>query len=135
MRRTILNALATVALGALLGYVVTGFGGPMVQQIPLFGAREASEAHRYILGIVQNEPETLAVLSPKADLVSRAMQLQQSKAAQGQWKPLSLTYLGGRTVGGLGIHMYAIEIRGAQGQEQFVPFALTLANGKIIRRE
>ncbi len=130
-----MNGLATALLGALLGYVVTGFGGPMLQEFPFFGSREAPEAHRYIIGMLQNEPETLAVLSPRADLVSRSLQFQQSKLAQGQWQPLSLTYLGGRTVGGLGIHMYAIEIRGAQGQEQFVPFALTLANGKIIRRE
>lgn len=135
VRTTIRNALATVLVGALLGYVVTGLGGPMIQEMSFFGQREAAEARRYMIGVLENEPETLAALTPRADLVSRARQFQQSRQAQGQWQPISLTYLGGKTSGGLGVHIYAIELRSAQGREQFIPLALTLANGKVIRRE
>ena len=47
----------------------------------------------------------------------------------------SLTYLGGRTAGALAVHVYAIEIRAANGQRQFFPLALTLVSGKVVRRE
>ena len=132
---SIRNALATVLVGGLLGYVVIGLGGPMIDQMALFGNHEATEARRYMIGILENEPETLAALTPKADLVSRAMQFKESAASQGQWRAISLTYLGGKSSGPLGVHMYAIELRSAQGREQFIPLALTIANGKVIRRE
>ncbi|CAN5136948.1 hypothetical protein BH18CHL2_BH18CHL2_07220 [soil metagenome] len=135
MAAVVRNALATVLVGALLGYVVVGLGGPMMDQMALFGNREAGEAKRYMIGILENEPETLSALTPKADLVSRAMQFKESQEAQGQWRAISLTYLGGKASGPLGVHMYAIELRSAQGREQFIPLALTIANGKVIRRE
>jgi hypothetical protein len=135
MFRVIRNALGTVIVGALLGYVVVGLGTPMMDQMALFGNHEAAEARRYMIGILENEPETLAALTPKADLVSRAMQFKESQESQGQWRAISLTYLGGKSAGSLGIHMYAIELRSAQGREQFIPLALTIANGKVIRRE
>ena len=135
MGKAIRTALATVLLGGLLGYVVTGLGGPLMAEMALFGNRESTEARRYMIAVLENEPETLANLTPKGDVVSRAMQYLQSDESQGQWTPLSLTYMGGVTKGGLQVHTYAIELRSASGREQFIPLALTLANGKVIRRE
>jgi hypothetical protein len=135
MRKVLGTALATVLLGGLLGYVATGLGGPLIQELAVFGNRESNEARRYMVGVLENEPETLSSLTPKGDVVSRAMQYLQSDESQGQWTPLSLTYLGGKTSGGLQVHIYAIELRSASGREQFIPLALTLANGKVIRRE
>jgi hypothetical protein len=135
MGKALRTALATVLLGGLLGYVATGLGGPLISEMALFGNRESTEARRYMIAVLENEPETLATLTPKGDVVSRAMQYLQSDESQGQWTPLSLTYMGGITKGGLQVHMYAIELRSASGREQFIPLALTLANGKVIRRE
>lgn len=135
MGKALRTALATVLLGGLLGYVVTGLGGPLIAEMALFGNRESTEARRYMIAVLENEPETLANLTPKGDVVSRAMQYLQSDESQGQWTPLSLTYMGGVTKGGLQVHTYAIELRSASGREQFIPLALTLANGKVIRRE
>src|SRR5687767_7030463 len=135
MGKALRTALATVLLGGLLGYVATGLGGPLISEMALFGNRESTEARRYMIAVLENEPETLATLTPKGDGVSRAMQYLQSDESQGQWTPLSLTYLGGVTKGGVQVHTYAIELRSASGREQFIPLALTLANGKVIRRE
>ena len=135
MGKVLRTALATVLLGGLLGYVVTGLGGPLIAEMAVFGNRESTEARRYMIAVLENEPETLANLTPKGDVVSRAMQYLQSDESQGQWTPLSLTYMGGVTKGGLQVHTYAIELRSASGREQFIPLALTLANGKVIRRE
>jgi hypothetical protein len=135
MGKALRTALATVLLGGLLGYVATGLGGPLISEMALFGNRESTEARRYMIAVLENEPETLATLTPKGDVVSRAMQYLQSDESQGQWTPLSLTYLGGITKGGVQVHTYAIELRSASGREQFIPLALTLANGKVIRRE
>lgn len=135
MGKALRTGLATVLLGGLLGYVVTSLGGPLIAEMSLLGNRESTEARRYMIAVLENEPEALATLTPKGDVVSRAMQYLQSDESQGQWTPLSLTYMGGVTKGGLQVHMYAIELRSASGREQFIPLALTLANGKVIRRE
>ncbi len=135
MGKVIRNALATMLVGALLGFIVTSLGGPLVQEMQWLGNRESAEARRYMVGILENEADTLAALTPRGDLVSRALQYKMTQESQGQWQPISLTYLGGLTKGGISIHTYAIELRSASGREQFVPLALTVANGKVIRRE
>jgi hypothetical protein len=63
------------------------------------------------------------------------MQFAQAQEGSGQITPISLTYIGGRTAGSLSVHIYAIEIRAANGQRQFFPLALTLVGGKVVRRE
>ncbi len=122
-------------LGALLSFVVTAIGGGLLEEKAVFGVHESAASRRYMLGLLQNESDTLVSLSPKTDVVNRAMQYAQSQEATGQITPISLTYLGGRTAGSLAVHIYAIEIRAAGGQRQFFPLALTLASGKVVRRE
>ena len=72
MGKALRTALATALLGGLLGYLVTGLGGPLIEAMSLFGHRESSEARRYMIAVLENEPETLATLTPKGDVVSRA---------------------------------------------------------------
>lgn len=122
-------------LGLLLSFVVTALGAGLAEERAVFGVRESTSARRYMISLLQNEPQSLIALSPKTDVVNRAMQFAQSEAATGQVQPISLTYLGGRTAGALAVHMYAIEVRGGTGQRQFFPLALTLANGRVVRRE
>lgn len=134
-----LRALAPWAtvflLGTLLSFVVTAIGVGLVEEKAIFGVRESASARTYMNSLLQNEPESLIALSPKTDVVNRAMQFAQAQEAQGQITPISLTYLGGRTAGALSVHVYAIEIRAASGQRQFFPLALTLVEGKVVRRE
>lgn len=121
-------------LGALLSFVVTAIGGGLAEEKAIFGVHESAASRRYMNSLLQNEPETLIALSPKSDVVNRAMQFAQAQEA-GQITPISLTYLGGRAGGALSVHVYAIEIRAANGQRQFFPLALTLVGGKVVRRE
>ena len=50
-------------------------------------------------------------------------------------QPLSLTYIGGATAGGYSVHIYAVDLRNAQGVDQFFPLALTVSGGKVVRSE
>lgn len=122
-------------LGGLLSFVFVALGGGLLEEKAIFGVKESAASRRYMLSLLQNEPETLIALSPRSDVVNRAMQYAQAQEAQGQITPMSLTYLGGRTAGTLNVHIYAIEIRAASGQRQFFPLALTLVEGKVVRRE
>lgn len=122
-------------IGGLLSFVVTALGSGLAEEKAVFGVHESTAARQYMIGLLQNEPDSLISLMPKTDVVSRAMQFAQSEAATGQIQPISLTYLGGRQAGSLAVHMYAIEIRGGNGQRQFFPLALTLSNGRVVRRE
>lgn len=119
----------------MLGFVVAALGGGIVDERAVFGTKESAAARRYMISLLENEPHTLIALSPKTDAVSRAMQIAQSEAAAGQITPISLTYLGGRVAGALSVHVYAIELRNEAGQRQFFPLALTMLEGKVIRRE
>lgn len=134
-----LRALAPWALvfmiGALASFVFVALGGGLLEEKAIFGVKESAAARRYMLSLLQNEPDSLIALSPRSDVVNRAMQFAQAKEAEGQITPVSLTYLGGRTAGALNVHIYAVEIRAASGQRQFFPLALTLIEGKVVRRE
>src|SRR5712692_6751454 len=122
-------------LGLLMNFVVTAMGSGLAERKAVFGVKESASARQYMIGLLQQEPQSLIALTPKTDVVSRAMQSRQSEQAVGQIQPQSLTYLGGRTAGALAVHVYAIEIRAGTGQRQFFPLALTLLSGKVVRRE
>lgn len=122
-------------LGTLLSFVITALGVGLIEEKAVFGVRESAAARLYMNSLLTNESETLISLSPKTDVVNRAMQFAQAQEAAGQITPISLTYLGGRTAGPLSVHVYALEIRAAGGQRQFFPLALTLVEGKVVRRE
>jgi len=123
------------ALALMLSFVVTALGAGLVEEKAVFGIRESAAARKYIISLLENEPHTLIALTPRTDVVNRAMQFAQAEVAQGQITPISLTYLGGRNAGALSVHVYAIELRAEDGQRQFFPLALTLIQGKVIRRE
>lgn len=122
-------------VGGMLSFVFTAIGGGLAEEKAVFGVHESTAARRYMISLLENEPQTLIALSPRTDVVSRAMQFAQSEAAGGQIEAISMTYLGGRTAGPLAVHMYAIEIRGGNRQRQFFPLALTLSQGHVVRRE
>lgn len=121
-------------LGLLMSFVATALGSGLAEEKAVFGVKESAASRQYIISFLQQEPESLIALSPKADVVSRALQFRVSEAVSGQIQPQSLTYLGGRTAGPLAVHIYAIEIRSANGQRVFTPLALTLLQGKVVRR-
>ena len=51
---------------------------------------------------------------------------------QATMTPVSLTYIGGRTIGPYQLQAYAVEMRPPKGGDRFFPLVLTLVNGKVV---
>jgi hypothetical protein len=130
------TALAMLIVGGLIGYAGTAFTTTLVVDSGILGGGgESSDAHKYMMALLQRESESLSQLQPAQDVVSRARQQQSTSQQTSDVKPLSVTYLGGGSSGRLSVHIYAVEIQAAGGQYQFFPLALTIVGGKVVRVE
>jgi len=120
------------------GYVIAAAAGVFIQDSGLFGASgESTVARTYMLGLLQRDPNSIVGIRPNQSIAQRASELQAADSSRttGQIQPLSLTYIGGATVGVYSVHIYAVGIRNAQGVDQFFPLALTVYGGKVQRSE
>lgn len=130
------TALAMLLVGGLIGYAGTGFTTTLVADSGILGGGgESSDAHKYVMALVQRESESLAQLQPSRDVVARALQQQSVSQQSTSAKPLSVTYLGGSSSGRISVHIYAVELQATGGQYQFFPLALTIVGGKVVRVE
>jgi len=130
------TALAMLIVGGLVGYAATGFTTTLVADSGILGGGgESSDAHKYVMALLQRESESLAQLQPSRDVVSRALQQQSVSQQSTSAKPLSVTYLGGSSSGRISVHIYAVELQATGGQYQFFPLALTIVGGKVVRVE
>jgi hypothetical protein len=131
------TVLAMLIVGALVGYVGTAFTTTMVADSGILGGGgESSDAHKYMMALLQRESESLQQLRPARDVISRALEQQNASSQQAsEVKPLSLTYLGGGSAGRISVHIYAVELQATGGQYQFFPLALTIVGGKVVRVE
>ena len=138
LRRLIGGSAGTLLVGVLAGFVISSAVGVFIQDSGLFGASgESPIAHAYMLGYLQRDPNAIVGIRPNQSIAQRAAELQGADAsrATASIQPLSLTYIGGGSVGSYSVHIYAVDVRNAQGVDQFFSFALTVAGGKVIRRE
>jgi len=122
----------------LAGYVIAAAAGVFIQDSGLFGASgESPVARTYMLGLLQRDPNSIVGIRPNQSIAQRAAELQAADSSRttAQIQPLSLTYIGGATVGVYSVHIYAVGIRNAQGVDQFFPLALTVYGGKVQRSE
>ena len=130
------TALAMFIVGGLVGYAGTAFTTTLVADSGILGGGgESSDAHKYVMALLQRESESLAQLQPARDVVSRALQQQSVSQQSTSAKPLSVTYLGGSSSGRISVHIYAVELQATGGQYQFFPLALTIVGGKVVRVE
>jgi hypothetical protein len=130
------TAIAMLLVGGLIGYAGTGFTTTLVADSGILGGGgESSDAHKYVMALLQRESESLAQLQPARDVVSRALQQQSVSQQSTSAKPLSVTYLGGSSSGRISVHIYAVELQAGGGQYQFFPLALTVVGGKVVRVE
>jgi hypothetical protein len=128
--------IAMLLVGGLVGYVGTAFTTTMVVDTGILGGGgESSDAHKYMMALLQRESESLSQLRPARDVISRALEQQNASQQSTEVKPLSLTYLGGGSSGRISVHIYAVEIQAGGGQYQFFPLALTIVGGKVVRVE
>ena len=127
------TALGTILVGGLIGYVAAAGVASVVQDQGWFATSgEPREARAYMVALLSREADSLSQLRPQQDVVSQALAQQNSQQTQQQAKPLSLTYLGGQSAGGLSVQIYAIEVRANDGSLQLFPLALTLLGGKVV---
>lgn len=130
------TAMAMLLVGGLIGYAGTAFTTTLVADSGILGGGgESSDAHKYVMALLQRESESLAQLQPARDVVSRALQQQSVSQQATSAKPLSVTYLGGSSSGRISVHIYAVELQATGGQYQFFPLALTIVGGKVVRVE
>lgn len=130
------TGLAMFIVGGLVGYASTGFTTTLVADSGILGGGgESSDAHKYVMALLQRESESLAQLQPARDVVSRALQQQSVSQQTTSAKPLTVTYLGGSSSGRISVHIYAVELEATGGQYQFFPLALTIVGGKVVRVE
>jgi hypothetical protein len=130
------TALAMLLVGGLVGYAGTAFTTTLVADSGILGGGgESSDAHKYVMALLQRESDSLAQLQPAQDVISRALQQQSVSQQPTSAKPLTVTYLGGSSSGRISVHIYAVELQATGGQYQFFPLALTVVGGKVVRVE
>src|SRR5438552_16506005 len=95
----------------LAGYVIAAAAGVFIQDSGLFGASgESPVARTYMLGLLQRDPNSIVGIRPNQSIAQRAAELQAADSSRttAQIQPLSLTYIGGATVGVYSVHIYAV---------------------------
>ena len=137
VQRLISGWAGTLLIGVLSGFIVASVVGIFVQDSGLFGASGESPVTRaYMLGLLQRDPGSITGIRPNPDIAQRALELQGAEQTRSTtMQPLSLTYLGGASLGRLSVHIYAVGMRGSSGTDQFFPLALTVVAGKVVRSE
>jgi len=138
MSRVLAGSVGTVLVGALIGFFIASAVGLIVQDNGLFGGNgESPVARAYMLGLLQRDPSSISSIRPQQGIAQRAAELQGAASSRSTQtiQPLSLTYLGGMSMGQVSVHIYAVGLRSSSGVDQFFPLALTIAGGKVIRSE
>ncbi len=128
--------LGTLVVGILTGYVVAGFAVPLLADTSLFGGTgESREARQFMLGMVQSDPDLLSSVTPGRGVIQRAIESQSATTTSAAFRAVSLTFIGGRSIGPYTINAYAVELRPSRGPDRFFPLVLTLIDGKVVRRD
>ena len=136
--RLIAGSVGTLLVGLLTGFVLASAAGVAIQDSGFFGASgESPIARAYMLGLLQRDPNSIVGIRPNQSIAQRAAELQgaDNSRTTSSIQPLSLTYIGGATVGSYSVHIYAVGLRNSQGVDQFFPLALTVSGGKVVRSE
>lgn len=129
------GAVSILVVGALLGFVLSSLAGQVFEESGISGNGELAEARTYMVSLLTSDPDSIAALTPGRGIVARAQQFKNLTEGAGSNTPISLTYLGGRSLNGVTVNIYAIEVRNSRGRQTFFPLALTLVGGKVVRRE
>jgi hypothetical protein len=138
IKRLLSGWMGTLLVGVLAGFIVSSGIGVVVRDSGFFGAsKESPIARAYMLGLLQRDPGSISGIRPNQSISQRAAELQGAETSRstGSIQPLSLTYLGGAGAGGYSVHIYAVGLRTAEGDDQFFPMALTIAGGRVVRSE
>jgi hypothetical protein len=138
--RALSDPIGTVLIGVFTGFILASIFGIVIQDSGLFGSNAESPVTRaYMLGVLQRDPNSTAGIAPDKSVAGRAADLQGADVARTTMtiQPISLTYLGGASVTGFSVHIYAVDIRTSEGTNEFWSAALTVrqSDHKVVRFE
>jgi hypothetical protein len=134
------DPIGTLLLGVLTGFILASIAGVVIQDSGLFGSNAESPVTRsYMLGLLQRDPASTVGIQPAKGVAGQAVDLQGAEVSRSTMtiQPLSLTYLGGTSVTGFSVHIYAVDIRTSEGINELWSAALTVrqSDHKVIRLE
>ncbi len=134
VRSAVFRGAALAVGGALVGYAFAAVVAGLVSGGSLTGRpAEPPVTRAYIDALVDRDVTRLAELQPPADIGTRAAQIQRAYGAE-RWTTKALSYLGGATLGPVGVYLYVIDVKSPDGTvEQTVPFTFTVVEQKIVR--
>lgn len=125
------TVLATLAAGALLGYVAAAFVSPLLPGPVQPGNRhEPAYTREYLLAFLARDAETVNRLELPKNPAARASVRQQFEQAL-DLETETLTFLGGSRVGAQGAWMYVLGATGPDGTGYLVPVGLTTIDDRI----
>jgi hypothetical protein len=133
-RRAGSRIAALVLAGGLVGYVTSALVGTLAAAGSLTGRpAEPPETRAFISAMLDRDATRLAQLQPASDVGARAAAIQESSLAE-HWTPVAISYLGGAIEGPIGVYVYVIRVKGADGTIQpSAPFAFTVVDRKVVR--
>ena len=127
--RRLARGIGTVAVGALLGFLIPTISADLTPEPEIAQQRvaESPVARRFIDAFVADDQPTLAALAVSADLVNRATRF---KAEYRQVdRPI---HLGSWTVnGGVTLHAYSARVIDGQGVEDQLGWRVATAAGSV----
>src|SRR5256885_5079239 len=106
LRRLIAGSAGTLLVGMFAGFVLASAVGVFIRDSGLFGASgESPIARAYMLGLPRRDPNSVAGIRRNQGIAQRATELQNADTSRTttEIQPLSLTYIGGATVGGYSV--------------------------------
>lgn len=134
--RALSSGAATVIVGALLGYICAALAAPLVGDNPIFGGTgESPIARRYMLALIDADTKAVHELRLPTSVAARANDYKQALGNPGTGRTETLTYLGGGSQGPVSVHSYIVTFVTAEGERRLIPFALSIAGGKVVHIE
>lgn len=130
------SGASTVIVGALIGYICAALAAPLVSDNPIFGGTgESPVARRYMVALIEADTRTVHELRNPTSVAARANDYKQALGNPGTGRTESLTYVGGGSQGPFSVHSYIVTFVDSEGERRLIPFALSIADGKVVHIE
>lgn len=134
--RALRSGAATIAVGALLGYIGAALVAPAIGDNPMFGGSgESPIARRYMLALIGGDTAAVHQLRQPTSVAARASDYKSAIGNPESGHTEALTYLGSGVQGPVSVHSYVVSFVTAGGEKRLIPFALSIAGGKVVHIE
>ena len=132
LRSHLRPVIETVLAGALLGGAVALAAGQLLPRDRPVASAETPVARQFMTAVFDRDTRAQEAVLAETQPANRALLLQELTRTVLTATPVSLTYLGGGTLGPWSVDMYALEMTLPDGTRRLVPFSLTSARGQLL---